>query len=126
MGYPVVSHLDIADPTNDSFVLSGNWSNFWGIYHEIGHNLQRDAWTFEGALEVTCNIFSMYCMYHVTGDSPMKCEWVQLQMPGIRNALVSGDYNFASWKSDPGIAIGMPIFLQLSSLIHTFRYFMNI
>ena len=34
----------------------------WGMFHEIGHNVQRKDWTFEGYTECTVNIFSMFQM----------------------------------------------------------------
>lgn len=47
-GYPVVTHLDVCDPKRDKFLLkcdviknSGNW----GLFHEIGHNMQRGWWS---------------------------------------------------------------------------------
>ena len=32
----------------------------WGFFHELGHNHQSGDWTYDGAGEVTVNIFSMY------------------------------------------------------------------
>ncbi len=39
----------------------------WGFFHELGHNHQRTDWTFEGQTEVTCNLFSLYCMEKLVG-----------------------------------------------------------
>lgn len=61
-GYPIVTGLDVATSTNSNFIF--NMTNFlkngdWGIFHEMGHNMQRGWWTFDGTGEVTCNIFSL-------------------------------------------------------------------
>jgi hypothetical protein len=39
----------------------------WGFFHELGHNHQRTAWTFDGQTEVTCNLFSLYVMEKLVG-----------------------------------------------------------
>ncbi len=39
----------------------------WGFFHELGHNHQRTDWTFSGQTEVTCNLFSLYCMEKLVG-----------------------------------------------------------
>ena len=39
----------------------------WGFVHELGHNHQRTDWTFPGQTEVTCNLFSLYCMEKLVG-----------------------------------------------------------
>jgi hypothetical protein len=61
-GYPIVTGLDVATVTNNYFVF--NMTNLlanghWGIFHEMGHNMQRGWWTFDGTTEVTTNIFSL-------------------------------------------------------------------
>ena len=32
----------------------------WGLYHELGHNHQNRDWTFDGTVEVTVNLFTLY------------------------------------------------------------------
>ena len=48
-GYPAVGHLPHVDA-----VVGGphDPAEAWGFYHELGHNFQRDAWTFDGSVEV--------------------------------------------------------------------------
>lgn len=40
----------------------------WGDFHELGHNHQRGWWTFDGDGEVTCNVFSAYCLRTLASD----------------------------------------------------------
>jgi len=51
-GYPVVTHLDICnDKSCAEYIFDiKNLKNggCWGLFHEFGHNMQRDEWTFEG------------------------------------------------------------------------------
>lgn len=65
-GYPFMciqgaSQKDITDLTK--LTTQGNW----GFFHELGHNHQRHEWTFEGQVEVTCNLFSLYLMENLVG-----------------------------------------------------------
>ena len=51
--------MDVADPKRpDLFLLNPDVvleKGCWGMFHELGHNFQRDWWTFEGTGEVsTC------------------------------------------------------------------------
>ena len=57
-GYPISAHLDQQANLVDVEHLrtEGNW----GIFHEVGHNHQSTDWTFNGALEVVVNLFTMY------------------------------------------------------------------
>jgi hypothetical protein len=105
-GYPIMTHLDAAQHmVNLPDLKIGK--NAWGLFHELGHNHQSQDWTFEGAGEVTVNLFTLYALQTVSrlpkGD------------PGIQ-ALVGSqpiiDYfasgrSFAKWKGDPFLALRM-------------------
>lgn len=78
-GYPVMTHLDQAEPHNGrrlARVLDverlRRGEDTWGLYHELGHNRQKGAWTFLGTSEVTVNIFSFYCTHMLNGLSPFQ------------------------------------------------------
>ena len=68
-GYPIMTHLDVAE---NQFDLNWLRSDCWGFYHEIGHNFQRPAWTWSGLGEVTCNLFTMYVLEEVCDQSAEK------------------------------------------------------
>lgn len=66
-GYPIMTHLDaVADMTQVDRLAQGSW----GLFHELGHNHQDGMWTFDGTVEVTCNLFSMYICQEVCGLEP--------------------------------------------------------
>jgi hypothetical protein len=66
-GYPIMTHLDVASHvTNLARLQAGSWGHF----HEVGHNHQSGDWTFDGTVEVTCNIFSLYVMEKLCGKPP--------------------------------------------------------
>jgi hypothetical protein len=78
-GYPIVTHLDVCEETCNTCILDldkmkkiGNW----GLFHEIGHNMQRSEWTFDGCGEVTVNLFSMHAMEKIVGLAITKQEFV--------------------------------------------------
>ncbi len=60
-----MTELDICQPDHEECIFNLEKLNAignWGLFHEIGHNMQRDEWDFEGCEEVTCNFFSMHAM----------------------------------------------------------------
>lgn len=63
-GYPIMAWLDQANKVADIQALKqGNW----GFFHELGHNHQRPDWVLGGTVEITVNIFSMYCFEKICG-----------------------------------------------------------
>jgi hypothetical protein len=75
----------------------------WAIFHELGHNMQRDWWTFEGAEEVTVNIFSLKATEMILGTSPKNSKWLIDQKSSALEYLMNPDFD--KWKSDPGVAL---------------------
>jgi len=66
-GYPVMTHYGEVIQTSKEHPIprvfdvarikrEGNW----GLFHELGHNMQRSSWTFNGTVEVTVNLFTLY------------------------------------------------------------------
>lgn len=107
-GYPIVTHLDAGDPNEKVFLLDGldkkSFQEKWGIFHEIGHNMQRDEWTFEGTGEVTVNIFTLYGMDTIFQVKPWIHPWLQNYFEAAVDYLNEGA-DFEKWKSDPGVAL---------------------
>lgn len=101
-GYPIMTFLDAADFGTSVRFLTEKGS--WGHWHEIGHNQQQPAWTFEGTGEVTNNIFSLYMMEKVAGQTVK--EWLAKQMPNVVKHIQAGS-PFEKWKSDPFLALCM-------------------
>lgn len=68
-GYPIMTHLDAAAFMTD---LADLGDHGWGPYHEIGHNHQSGDWTFDGTVEVTVNLFTLYILETVCGVAPSR------------------------------------------------------
>ena len=114
-GYPIVTHLDVADPTSDEFLLDAHMlrtRGSWGLFHEIGHNMQRDEWTFHGTVEVTCNVFTLYAMHVIARRDPWTHDWLRDQFDNIRAYLCSGAPFEECWERDAGVALG--VYAQLA------------
>ena len=85
----------------------------WGFYHEIGHNHQRGDFTFDGTGEVTNNVIGMYCY-----EAVLKKDWL-MGHPGITEdarkdhikKIKASSAKFATWKSDPFLAL--TLYIQL-------------
>ena len=114
-GSPIVTHLDVADPTSDYFLLDAHMlrtRGSWGLFHEIGHNMQRDEWTFHGTVEVTCNVFTLYAMHVIAKRDPWTHECLRDQFDNIRAYLCSGAPFEECWERDDGVALG--VYAQLA------------
>ena len=110
-GYPIVTCLDVANPNHNGpcdvslLNVSGLRSKgSWGMFHELGHNLQDSMWTFEGTGEVTCNIFTLHAMDVLCGQKPWIHAWLQGQIPEAESYLKNGA-TFAEWQNQPGVAL---------------------
>lgn len=113
-GYPIMTHDDVAATMVDlSKLMNQEHGGVWGLYHEIGHNHQSGDWTFDGATEVTVNLFTLYVLDRVCGTPPRRARDV---LGPQRNAILqkyrdSGS-PFDQWKRDPFLALIMYVQLQ--------------
>ena len=106
-GYPLLAHLDQQANLVDAEHLRSECN--WGFFHEIGHNHQADDWTFDGTVEVTVNLFTLY-VYEFLCGIPVDDErfhgshqsWAELM------ALYDfDDPDFELWKREPFLALIM-------------------
>jgi len=108
-GYPIMTHLDAAPLSVDRQKLVSTGS--WGHFHEMGHNHQSGHWTFDGAGEVTVNLFSLYV-------SERACDLQSAAHPAVTDELWAraeahmAAPDFGKWKSDPFLALAMYMQLQ--------------
>lgn len=106
-GYPIMTYTDeIARRFVDLKTLRGpKGEPNWGFYHELGHNHQREWWTWDGCGEVTNNLFSLYACERLNGDkiglSPMEPRTVREKTL----AHVSAGAPYEKWKEDPFLAL---------------------
>lgn len=109
-GYPIMAHLDAAAFTSDPEKLCVDG---WGPFHEVGHNHQVGAWTFDGTGEVTNNVFTLY-MYEVAcGRKPADDERFTADARTKRwKEQKDRKDAFARWKSDPFLALMLYVDVQ--------------
>ena len=115
-GYPIVTQMDVTNPSDDGFLMDHDalvTTGRWGVFHELGHNMQKKVWTPRGTGEVTCNIFTLHAMDVVAGQNPWIHKWLRRQMPKINKTLNSDD-PYKMWLEGPGIALGIYAQLQHS------------
>lgn len=104
-GYPIMCPLNEA---KNAASLDAMKKGTWGFYHEMGHNHQSGDWTFGGTVEVTCNLFSLYCLEKVCGlprdgHPSIKPKPREQKM---KNYFKDGGH-FEDWKLDPFLALYM-------------------
>ena len=64
--YPIMAHMESAKNMMDAQALTTKGD--WGVFHEMGHNHEGQAYTFGGDyVEVDVNLFSMYVMQTLVG-----------------------------------------------------------
>jgi hypothetical protein len=109
-GYPIMTHLDVAPLVVDVQKLITEGS--WGHFHEMGHNHQSGDWTFDGAGEVTVNLFSLYIIdrcCHLSGPGHPAIA-ADARAKKTAEYLAAGA-PFERWKGDPFLALIM--YMQL-------------
>jgi Peptidase M60, enhancin and enhancin-like/N-terminal domain of M60-like peptidases len=112
-GYPIMTYTDeIARRFVDLSVLRGRSGEpNWGFYHELGHNHQRDWWTWEGCGEVTNNLFSLYACEKLNGERRgHPAMEPKAQRERLQKYLAAGA-PYTAWKDDPFLAL--ILFVQL-------------
>jgi hypothetical protein len=118
-GYPIMTHLDAATTMIDVDQMRAGQ---WGLFHELGHNHQSDAWTFTGTREVTCNLFTLYILETVCHQPPHPTSsehpafkdrdrrvaaYMARGGPGVGEESAGEKSRFEEWKRDPFLALFM-------------------
>ncbi|KAK6180246.1 hypothetical protein SNE40_012435 [Patella caerulea] len=106
-GYPIVTGLDLANPSGKNFLLNHSHimaGAFWNVFAELGKNLQKKVWTFKGTENVTCNIFTLYAQDIICGIDPWLPQWLLSKIKVVTKYLEK-DEGFYEWVSDPGLAL---------------------
>ncbi len=104
-GYPIMTWLDVEKMVVDVAKLKKDGS--WGHFHELGHNHQQSDWTFDGTVEVTCNLYTLYCMENVCGlKAPQARDVFQpAKMEALIRKHLGTSAKFERWKADPFLAL---------------------
>ncbi|MBU4460690.1 MAG: M60 family metallopeptidase, partial [Verrucomicrobia bacterium] len=105
-GYPIMTLDDQYDIlVSRDALLKGQW----GLFHEVGHNHQQRDWTFDGAGEVTVNLFSLYVLETVCGKPAIAGH--DAIAPAARARAwaryAAAGRKFDDWKKDPFLALHM-------------------
>lgn len=109
-GYPIMTHLDAAAFMTD---LADLGDHGWGPYHEIGHNHQSGDWTFDGTVEVTVNLFTLYILETVCGVEPSRTGRVLTEASLAKAAAhIGAGAPFDAWTQDPFLALEMYALMQ--------------
>jgi hypothetical protein len=66
--------------------------------------MQRDAWTFDGATEVTVNIFSMHANMFMLGRKLEEIEWLRNQSKEFVKYFRKNP-NYHDWQNNFGMAL---------------------
>ena len=105
-GYPLMAHLDQqANLVNGEHLRS---ECNWGLYHEVGHNHQVGDWTFDGAVEVTVNLFTLYVHEFLCGIQVAENERGSAAFRAAQMARYDfDDPDFEQWKREPFLALVM-------------------
>ena len=111
-GYPLMAHLDQqANLVNAEHLRTCAYEptqSNWGFFHEVGHNHQSGDWTFDGTVEVTVNLFTLY-VYEFLCGIPVAENW--RGSPAFRTEQMMrydfDDPDYEQWKSEPFLALVM-------------------
>jgi len=120
-GYPIMAPLSVAKALTDKQWMLTKEEPTWGFFHELGHNHQAAAWTFDGTTEVTCNLFTRFVLDTVCGVPVAK---QRIQGTEARQALqqhLAGGAKFDEWKAKPFVALIMYDQLQKAFGWETFK-----
>lgn len=107
-GYPIMTHLDAVDDMTDASRLA---AGSWGLFHELGHNHQSPDWTFDGTVEVTCNLFSLYICETVCAMPPSTGHPALEKRDETIARYFARGAKFEDWKREPFTALIM--YMQL-------------
>lgn len=113
-GCPIMTHLDMAEVMVDKpRIIAKAVDGVWGLFHEMGHNHQSGDWTFAGAGEVTCNLFTLY-VFDKACNMPPKAHsnFTDEARRKKLQAYLAAGAQFEQWKRDPFLALLMYIQLQ--------------
>ncbi len=118
-GYPIMMHLPkaLALISREEILRGrsgyGDYNrSMWGFPHELGHNAQNPAWSFDGSEEPRAQLFALYvmeklCHIPVASNQHGSTEFRASQIAKYNFVKP----NFEQWKRDQWI--GLTTYLQL-------------
>ncbi len=119
-GYPIMMYLPKAQTLVSREELLRGRAEFgnhnrsmWGLPHELAHQVQNPAWSFDGTTEPTAQLFAIYvmdklCHIPVAENQHASAEFRAAEMARYNFAAPE----FAKWKGDQWIALTTYLQLQ--------------
>ncbi len=83
----------------------------WGHFHELGHNHQNRDWTYDGSVEVTVNIFTLYAMEKLMGIKVREHKSIKSAQKRL-DAFRKRGASFKEMQKDLIVALLMYVELQ--------------
>eukprot|EP01069_Polyplicarium_translucidae_P002277 Polyplicarium_translucidae@DN1979_c0_g1_i1.p2 len=118
-GYPIMAQLDVVTAKKDKLPHvvdeAALRQGSWGLWHELGHNRQKTAWTFGGTSEVTVNIFTAFAFQQIVGTEPYKLNSFEnnAMRKGIAYLRDTDPRSFqGTWKRECWVAFSMYVYLM--------------
>ena len=107
-GYPMMYHTVKGNPEEICIRSVLEKQGNWGVMHELGHNFQNGAWTFDGTGEVTVNLFTLYAMEKAAGLTDLELfKGMTTKADSKRRVSrwVEDGKSFDGWKGDYFLAL---------------------
>ncbi len=132
-GYPLMTGTDMSEVFVDKQrIISNAHDGVWGLFHEMGHNHQNADWTFDGTVEVTENLFSLYAFEKICRSDPLEAHPSLAKGAWVRNMnrYLADGAQFEQWKQDP--FVGLIMYIQLKNafgwepFVKTFRQYQQL
>jgi hypothetical protein len=132
-GYPLMTGMDMSDVFVDKQrIISNGHGGVWGLFHEMGHNHQITDWTFDGTVEVTENLFSLYAFEKICHSDPLEAHPALAKGAWIKNMnrYLADGAQFDQWKQNP--FVGLIMYIQLKNafgweaFVSTFRQYQHL
>ncbi len=102
-GYPIMGPLNEGKRALDVDRIQREGA--WGYFHELGHNHQGRAWTFDGTVEVTCNLYSIYVTETLCPKAPLHDAIQPASIQRHARKYRAAGAKFDDWKKDPFVAL---------------------
>ena len=108
-GYPIMTHFEGVLDTSEAHPIPRildaarlKKEGSWGLFHELGHNMQRESWTFRGTVEVTVNLFTLWGTEQLCDAMEKPHPNYSVEMP--KDFVAAGSPR-SQWDSDPFLAL---------------------
>lgn len=112
-GYPIMFYLESQSNCMNFTKMQADPWLMWGYLHELGHNHQKQDWTFTGTGEVTNNLFALYVL-HTLFDCPTNStnSYSDASVAQRIKTYVENGKQFSLWQANYDLAFDTYVQLQ--------------